>query len=50
MDLVQTVIIYINNPYLITHMILPAIFNQEEGLVDLLRLVVAALSGPTFVF
>jgi len=41
---------YLNNPELITHAIVPVFTEQEGGIFDLLRIVLAAVFGPVSAF
>jgi hypothetical protein len=45
-----TMELYISNPELITHTVVPVFTEQEGGILDLLRIFLAAVFGPVSAF
>lgn len=45
-----TIELYLNNPELITHTVVPVFTEQEGGILDLLRIFLAAVFGPVSAF
>lgn len=46
----ETIGFFLRNPELIVHTIVPVFTEQDEGLLDLLRVILAALFGPVSAF
>jgi hypothetical protein len=45
-----TIELYLNNPELIAHTVVPVFTEQEGGILDLLRIFLAAVFGPVSAF
>ena len=45
-----TIELYLNDPDLIAHTVVPVFTEQEEGILDLLRIFLAAVFGPVSAF
>jgi hypothetical protein len=50
MDLLQTSLVYLREPYLVINMVQELCLNQEQGIWDMARVVIGAITGGKVIF